>query len=202
MSALLAEGSPVPMHTVLCATGMAGTSSSDARALETSCAARCCVRHVGMLVCKYALPHVHAVLSFLLAGGPLLPMMVPHSSCRCPACPGPNRSAALTSWVHEMSAFMRCLDPNHLVSWAGRDAWFAQQQCPTSWGACMQPCATDALLHCMLSEQHARRGNAAPLLPHAGWGGRRRLLWGEHFPGKGPPRLGKGPPPRCTGMRQ
>lgn len=146
-----------------------------------------------MLVCKYALPHVHAVLSFLLAGGPLLPMMVPHSSRRCPACPGPNRSAALTSWVDEMSAFMRCLDPNHLVSWAGRDAWFAQQQCPTSWGACMQGCmqpgALDALLYCTAcygaSAQHTRRGNMASMISLAGRGGCGRLLWGEHSPGEG-----------------
>ncbi|KAI7838614.1 hypothetical protein COHA_007621 [Chlorella ohadii] len=36
------------------------------------------------------------------------------SEPRCPACPGSNRSAALSGWVDEMSAFMRCIDPNHL----------------------------------------------------------------------------------------
>lgn len=34
VSALLAEGSRVPARTVLCATGMAGTGSSDARAVS------------------------------------------------------------------------------------------------------------------------------------------------------------------------
>ncbi|KAI3431367.1 hypothetical protein D9Q98_004424 [Chlorella vulgaris] len=60
---------------------------------------------------------------------------------RCPACPGPSRGAALTAWVDEMSAFMSCVDGNHMVH-VGSEGYFSDSQPqfiasnPGSWSLC------------------------------------------------------------------
>ena len=36
--------------------------------------------------------------------------------CRCPGCYNNSDQDALLEWAAEMSAFLKCIDPNHLVS--------------------------------------------------------------------------------------
>jgi endo-1,4-beta-mannosidase len=35
------------------------------------------------------------------------------------ACPGPTHDEVMYRWIEEMTAFMKCVDPNHLVSGEG-----------------------------------------------------------------------------------
>lgn len=43
----------------------------------------------------------------------------PASPCRCPGCFNNSDADALLEWTAEMSAFLKCIDPNHLVSGEG-----------------------------------------------------------------------------------
>ena len=45
--------------------------------------------------------------------------------CRCPACPGSTQSEVLANWTAEMSEFMKCIDPNHMVS-IGLEGYFGE----------------------------------------------------------------------------
>ena len=52
-------------------------------------------------------------------------------ACRCPGCPGASKGAVVTAWAAEMASFLKCLDPNHLVSvaqpgWYVHTAWLAR----------------------------------------------------------------------------
>lgn len=43
----------------------------------------------------------------------------------CPGCPGGTASEVLAGWVAEMAGFLKCLDPNHLVS-VGTSGYFGE----------------------------------------------------------------------------
>lgn len=45
--------------------------------------------------------------------------------CRCPACPGATRGAVLSAWADEMSAFLSCVDPNHMIH-VGSEGYFTE----------------------------------------------------------------------------
>lgn len=34
----------------------------------------------------------------------------------CPGCPGASKGTTVTVWADEMTSFLKCIDPNHLVS--------------------------------------------------------------------------------------
>lgn len=40
-------------------------------------------------------------------------------ACRCPGCFNNSDQDALLDWTAEMSAFLKCIDPHHLVSGEG-----------------------------------------------------------------------------------
>ena len=37
-------------------------------------------------------------------------------ACRCPGCPGASKGSVVTAWAAEMTSYLKCLDPNHLVA--------------------------------------------------------------------------------------
>ncbi|EFN53900.1 hypothetical protein CHLNCDRAFT_136075 [Chlorella variabilis] len=60
---------------------------------------------------------------------------------RCPACPGATRGAVLSAWADEMSAFLSCVDPNHMIH-VGSEGYFTETAPeyiaanPGSWALC------------------------------------------------------------------
>lgn len=59
------------------------------------------------------------------ASGPHVSKSVLRLLCRCPACPGKTLSEVVAGWAEEMASFLKCVDPNHLIS-LGTEGFFGE----------------------------------------------------------------------------